>query len=354
MKNTLIAIASILLLSGLGYGLIRYTSLKENPRLVCPADTMMCPDGTEVRREGSACEFSVCKQESPSYLKTEEPVAASSSEKIVVKDTDTQPKKEDVPPATFFGKVTKTVQVIFSEGASFFSGSISSGISETNRNDSDSLPSLQNNQAITSSNETGNIHLVNETRYEIMNSTIVNGSGTPIYTISGGSITGTSSISENWETHTVNAVPVNEVKPVIGGVPVNGLPGKYYVSVNSFGNIENCEFSNRIYILDTQTDEMSLLYEENSDTLAKDDPRACNNEIYLLATNEEKLVLKYHTINTNMVCESSWSEPDKTWYVDVTNLSAKTKRYAISNALYEQAEDEEESCRFNLGASSGN
>lgn len=90
------------------------------------------------------------------------------------------------------------------------------------------------------------------------------------------------------------------------------------------------------------------MYEENSESLSKDDPRACNNEMYLLATDQAKLIMKYHTINTNMTCESSWSEPEKTWYLNVTQLQNRTRRYVISNDLYTKAEDEETMCRSAL------
>ena len=121
------------------------------------------------------------------------------------------------------------------------------------------------------------------------------------------------------------------------------------MSENSFGpNQAECLFSNKIYIFDTTTNSKTLLYEENNSTLSKDDQRACNSEIYLLATDNEKLVLKYHTINTNMTCESTWSEPDKTWYLTVTSLANGMGRYYISPEKYGTAEAYEATCRENL------
>jgi hypothetical protein len=74
--------------------------------------------------------------------------------------------------------------------------------------------------------------------------------------------------------------------------------------------------------------------------------------MYLLATDNEKLVMKYHTIGTNTVCDSTWSEPEKTWYLDVTHLEKGTKRYFISSTLYVKAEEAEAACRLQYESTS--
>lgn len=349
MKKTYIALGVILVVSCLGYTLVHHKN--KAAEIICPTDEMMCPDGTSVKRQGLMCEFDVCKQDIPSYMNIEE-----ASIREVTPSTSTSPSfapsvtpitNKDTPPS-IFSKISQTISTAISAGTEFVQSNISSGIQTTAVS-----PGASTQSAPTPSNQTAstisNTSSINETRYGIADGHIINENNQIIYTLSGIPSTSTSSSTENWETHAVNAVPINDVAPVVGGIPVQGLPGKFYLSENSFGNIENCEFSNKIYILDTITNERTLMYEENSSTLSKEDSRSCNNEIYLLATDEEKLILKYHTINTNMVCESSWSEPEKTWYLDVTNLQARTKRFVISNSLYTQAEAEESACRLELG-----
>jgi hypothetical protein len=91
------------------------------------------------------------------------------------------------------------------------------------------------------------------------------------------------------------------------------------------------------------------MYEENNTTLSQDDPRACNSEIFLLATEGSKLVLKYHTIGTNTLCDSTWSEPEKTFYLDVVKLKTEgMMKYSIPANLTTAAEQEEETCRAKL------
>ncbi len=113
--------------------------------------------------------------------------------------------------------------------------------------------------------------------------------------------------------------------------------------------MEACEFSNKIFILDTVTNTVTLMYEENSSTLSHDDPRACNSEIFLLATEGSKLVIKYHTIGTGTLCDSARSEPDKTFYLEVTKLQTQgMMRYDIPTHLIDTTEQEEEACRTEL------
>lgn len=187
-----------------------------------------------------------------------------------------------------------------------------------------------------------------EEKYSVNNGAIVSSDGTVLYTIPPSITASLNHTSSNTESHTVNVIPVGEVPPIIGAIPVVDLPGKYYLSESSFGNPEACEFSNKIFILDTKTNEVTLMYEENNHTLSRDDQRACNSEIYLLATENEKLIIKYHTVGTNSLCDSPWSEPDKTWNLDVTKLSMGMKKYPIPEDLYNKAEQVENTCRAEL------
>ena len=185
-------------------------------------------------------------------------------------------------------------------------------------------------------------------KFIVKDGNIIASDNTVVTFISGGALSDITTTSAGWESHIVNVVPVNNVAPIIGAIPVEGLPGKYYISENSFGNREACEFSNKIFIYDSNTNVATLMYEENSSTLSHDDPRACNSEIFLLATENSSLILKYHTVGTNTLCDSAWSEPEKTFYLDVTNLSSGMKKYTISETLYNNAEQEEAVCRSKL------
>lgn len=301
----------------------------------CTPDIMLCPDGSSVIRNINTCSFPACKQELPSYM-----IPASQQKNSMltplppVKNQSTKTKLANIE------QPKKDVVTLLKEGmASLFS------LGETPVNTQPS-PSLQTKTTPAPLNET-NLFGINETRFSITNNTIVDNANKIIYTLPKQSANSFSS-GVVLDTHAVNAVQVNQVAPVVGAIPVDGLPGKYYVSVNSFGNTNNCQFSNRIYILDTVTGKQTLMYEENSMTLSKDDPRSCNSEMFLLATQGEKLILKYHTLDTNMVCDSTWSEPEKTWYLNVTKPENGTKRFYISGELYSQAEHYETACRAKL------
>lgn len=351
MKTTYISLGVVALASVLGY-LLYSNNQKVALAKACPADVMVCSDGTSIPRSGPECQFSICKDSTTSDVRNNVP---TNTETISTSTLDQEPTYTNIPitPPTksngsIISKFTTAISSKIAQGTSFIQSNVASGLNNLKSSQSATTESTQTNtqntaQPANNQNQTP----PDETRFEVNNGSIVNQDNTVIYTIPASVSTDSTS---TWETHVVNVVPVNQVAPVIGGVPVEGLPGKYYLSVNSFGDIEKCEFSNKIFILDTVTDLMELMYEENSQTLAKDDPRACNSEMYLLATDQAKLILKYHTINTNMTCESSWSEPEKTWYIDVTQLESKTRRYVISNALYTQAEDEEAICRSALNA----
>lgn len=350
MKKTYVALGVILFASISGYALVRYTQNK-NAENACPTDVMMCPNGSSISRSGAMCEFSTCPQEVPAYMKNgvgvvsiTEPISVSAPT-ASSSDSLREPRAQVTQsrPTTIFSKIAQSISGVVSQSTGFIQSAISSGIKDT------TPTATINNQVNNTTPSPAGTSSIDETRYDVVNGNIVDQDNSIIYTLPpSNDNASTSSSTPEWETHIVNVVPVNEVAPVVGGIPVTGLPGKYYLSENSFGSIENCEFSNKIYILDTKTNDRTLIYEENSASLANDDARACNSEIYLLATDEEKLILKYHTINTNMICESSWSEPEKTWYLDVTNITSRTKRYIISNTLYTQAENEELTCRANL------
>ncbi len=186
-------------------------------------------------------------------------------------------------------------------------------------------------------------------KYIVIDNNIVSTDNKVIYNIPSQVIDNINSTSTGWTNTIINVVPVGTTPPIVGAIPVENLPGKYYLSHNSFGDLSKCEFSNKIFILDTITNETTLIYEENNTTLSKDDPRACYSEIFLLATDKEKLVLKYHTIGTNTSCDSAWSEPEKTFFIDVTKLLTEgMKKYLIPENLSSTAEQEESACRAQI------
>ena len=347
-KQVLISL-SIILVGGLSLGGLVYFQNKKEVPLMCPLDVMMCPDGTSVSRSGASCEFGICKEQPQLEEKV---VVATYSESLIENKQDTEdkksssslslePKNQPKKP-TVFSKIktdiTETITSLFQSG----------GVSTQKNQEvtSEASKNLAQNNQTPSQPQTQPTTSLNEARLSVVNNTIVNQSGETLATIPAATSNGSG--GSTWETHVVNAIEVGPTPPIVNGVPVIGATGKYYISENAFGSIENCEFSNRVYIFDVTDNSKVLLFEENSSTLSKDDPRACNSEIFLLATEEEKLIIKYHTINTNMICESTWSEPDKTWYLDVTHLTDAMKRYYISNDRYAYAEAEEVTCRATL------
>lgn len=348
-KNIVIALM-VVLVGGLVFGGLVYFKSKKEEAVACPLDVMMCPDGSSVPRSGPNCEFDVCKAsiESSNEPKNEQPLHASTSteessttEQTSVEVQTPAPKTQtEQDTSSFFTKVTKSVATNIDTVLQTIAASIGVTTPTAAVN-----TQTQNTQTSIQTPATPPANL-NEERFTISNNTILDQSGNIVASIP--SSVSNSSGSSGWETHTVNAIEVGTTTPVVDGVPVVGATGKYYISENSFGSVTNCEFSNKIFILDVVSATKTLLYEENSSTLSKDDQRACNSEIFLLATEDEKLIIKYHTINTNMTCESTWSEPDKTWYLDVTNLTVPMKRYYISHERYSQAEQEEATCRQTL------
>ncbi len=312
----------------------------------CAEDVMMCPDGTSVGRSGSNCEFGVCKQVLPTYLQQPAPP-----------ESTTTPPVQVQAPTTFFKKITTGATSLFKQAQQTTNSDITTGTKDTatitptgatTNTQTATQPTTQQGSVTTPSVTTPS-NTLNETRYTVNNNTIVDSNNTIIYTLPSSSANSSSGYTN---IQVVNVVPVNNIAPVIGAIPVEGLPGKYYLSENSFNANSACKFSNKIYILDTKNNTQTLMYEENSETLSLEDPRACTSEMFLLATEQEKLILKYHTVGTNMVCESTWSEPEKTWYLDVTKPTQGTKRYPISYTLYQEAEVKEEACRALIEASS--
>lgn len=322
MKKSLIVEISIVVISAIILGSLVYFKKDKEANLItpCPEDAMMCPDGTSVSRSGSACEFGTCKQDVPSYM--EQPQTATSLPPIYV----------PAPQGTIFSRIKNTIFNRVTETQSTETVPPTAEIKQV-------PPPAQQNQEVSAPTQPKSP--LNEERYDVIDNKLVDDESDTIYGFpappgDGGSY--------------VNAIELNEVPPVIDGIPVDGQAGKYYLSENWFGDIEKCEFSNKIYILDTINKTETLMYEENSSTLSADDPRACSSEIYLLATEHEKLILKYHTIGTNQTCDSTWSEPEKTWYLDVTKNEEGTKRYYITPTLYSQAETFETNCRAQLEA----
>lgn len=345
LKPTHIAliVVFIAIVSG---GALTFTHREKSKSLLesCPTDTMMCSDGSTVPRSGPTCEFGVCKDSSVSTGLT-----SSSSLSLPPSVTPDFTARKPLPPKVESAaqkKLTpKGILQLGKETASSLVKSVGSSFSNAtqNTNQNNTASSQVTTPSLTTTAPQNPSPSLHETNLTVVGNTIINEQGQVVATIPV-----TTGAGSSWETHTVSVIEVGSTTPVIGGVPVIGSTGKYYISENSFGSLLLCEFSNKISILDTQTETKTLLYEENSSTLSKDDPRACTSEMILLATEEEKLVLKYHTIQTNSLCDSSWSEPEKTWYLDVTKLPDGMKKYLIPLDRYNAAEAEEALCRQNL------
>lgn len=344
-KQLLISLSVVIVGGSVLLGLV-YMNKHEDLGTVCPLEVMICPDGSTVSMSGPNCEYGVCKDAASVGAREEvedtmmaerlEPAATNDPRQ---KPSPSYPSETSKEKPSLFSSIIQNIVQITENVTSSFSP-------EPQQSPSNNAQSNQP-EGVTTPTPQGNSSSLNEERFVVENGSIVDSTGNTVATISGSGSSSTGTTS--WETTIVNAIEVGQTPPVINGVPVVGATGKYYVSENSFGSIEDCEFSNKIYILDTVAETYTLLFEENSSTLSKDDPRACNSEIFLLATEDEKLILKYHTLGTNMTCESTWSEPDKTWYLDVTNLSSLMKRYQITSERYSQAEAEEVICRAELG-----
>ena len=337
MRKTLISVAVVSVAIVAVSGAI-YMNKKKQVSLVpvCPTDEMMCPDGTTVARKGAACEFGTCKQELQPYMTEKAPsvtIATSTSSPQILPITPVA--QEPQITTNLFKKIKESASAIFKKTTTSLSNDVATGLKDTSTTAPKAAAPVVANVPPP---------LVNEIRYIIEKGKIITSEGVPVYTLP---IFNNSSTGETASTtHLVNVVPVP------GAIPVDGLPGKYYLSENYFSGNEECKFANRIYILDVRTNTRTLMHEENSTTLSSDDPRSCNNEMYLLATETNKLILKYHTLDTNMTCDSTWSEPEKTWYLSIDQPETATKRYYIIPELYTKAEASEEACRTLLEATS--
>ncbi len=338
MNKLHIILGVIIFILSAVFGVVLYKNKHPATEIIsCPTDLMMCPDGSPVGRTGPNCEFGICKQELPSYMEPLPEEVASTTP--VASTTNTSTSKSSTPRSLVQTVVDSVVEVV-------------SKVTETlGLTDKPTVvPTTQNNQTTSQNNQTPTSEknaVFNETRYTVINGTIVDENGTVIYTFP------PSSTSTNgWTTHVVNVVPTNSVTAIINSIPIVGQPGQFYISENSLGNIEACEFSNKVYILDIKTGEKILMYEENSQTAGSAISRSCTSELYLLATEGEKLILKSHTVGTGTTCEGTWSEPEQTWYLDVTKLEKGLRRYIISATLYYKAENEEKNCRLQYEATS--
>lgn len=334
--------------------------------LSCTLEVNICQDGSSVSRIMPTCEFAACptplkastttlavevEQTTPlsTTTKTIESVIPVPSEKPI---TEVIPKQEisTAKNTSIISKITEAVSSVVSKVTSSFTvtppppNAVNDAVIPPSTYITSSSSPTTNSvyKALPPTEFAGQ-------KYLVQDNNILSNDNKVIYTIPPEVIAAVSSSNAGWTNTTINVVPVGNEPPIINGVPVKDLPGKYYLSENSFGNIEACEFSNKIFILDIYTNEVTLMYEENSSTLAHDDPRACNSEIFLLATDGDKLALKYHTIGTNTLCDSMWSEPDKTFYLDVKKLTTQgMMRYTIPESLSITAEQEEEACRAKL------
>ena len=337
MSRLQLILGVVVILLGAIFGFVVYRKNHQEPApQACPLDTMACPDGSTVPRIGPNCEFGVCKQELPSYMEPDSTETSTTTTSTL--STSTNGGTPSSSKKGVVKTVADSVSLVVDKVTTIFTKEEQKPQASQNTQ----TPS-QNNQAPTSEKNA----IFNETRYSVVNGSIVDEKGNVIYTFPP-----TSSGGDGWTTHVVNVVPTNSVAPIINSIPIVGQPGQFYVSENSLGNVENCEFSNKVYILDTKTGQKVLMYEENSNTIGANIARSCTSELYLLATEAEKLILKSHTVGTGSTCEGTWSEPEQTWFLDITHLEKGLRRYFISSPLYAKAEAEEKECRLQYESTS--
>lgn len=316
----------------------------------CTQEAKICPDGTSVGRVGPNCEFSSCPITTTSTSSLEE--VTSSSTPIATTSAKVQSLPTTIPEKTTSPTTLSKVSSIFS--------SIVNTVTSPFKNTTPPIVSYTNSTIspstyVTSSSTSVYKPLPPENfageKYIVKDGVILSTDNRLIYTIPQEVINNVSTSQPGWTNTIINVVAVGTVAPILpnNAIPIEDLPGKYYLSQNSFGNMNECEFSNKIFILDTIANTATLMYEENNTTLTRDDPRACNSEIFLLKTEASNLILKYHTIGTNTLCDSAWSEPEKTFYLDVTKLRTEgMRKYVIPENLSATAEQEEEACRAGL------
>lgn len=354
-KKFLYYFLAVVIVGGIpGTTYILRTHFSSSPKpQACTLEAKICPDGSSVGRTGPNCEFAMCpitKTTSTSSLEvttaTSTNIATTSTfTQNIPKTTETQPTTPNSKVSSAFSSIVNIITFPFKKNPTF--------VSTTNY--------YPTNSPITPSTYISNSETNNSVykplppenfageKYIVKDGNILSNDNKVVYTIPQEIINNVSSSNPGWTNTIINVIQVGTVAPILNAIPITDLPGKYYLSQNSFGNIENCEFSNKIFILDTISNTVTLMYEENNTTLSRDDPRACNSEIFLLTTENNKLILKYHTIGTNTLCDSAWSEPEKTFYLDVTKLRTEgMKKYVIPENLSATAEQEEEACRNSL------
>jgi hypothetical protein len=333
---------------------------------ICTDEAKTCPDDTSVRRTGPNCEFALCPAPTQVTVSTSSQQeafnTASTSLSSATPNIVNSEIKKIVPPVvapiittevqkekpTFISKIVSTIAAAVNTVTSPFKQTTVTTSAPSN---TAATPPASINITTTNTTPAKSLPPVEFAgqKYLVRDNTILSKNNDVIYTIPQEVITAVSSPNSGWTNTTINVVPVGTVAPILNAIPIENLPGKYYLSENSFGDLASCEFSNKIFILDTNTNTVELMYEENNTTLSQDDPRACNSEIFLLATEGSKLVLKYHTIGTNTLCDSTWSEPEKTFYLDVVKLKTEgMMKYSIPANLTTAAEQEEETCRAKL------
>lgn len=140
---------------------------------------------------------------------------------------------------------------------------------------------------------------------------------------------------------------------IVSAVPVPQESGRYYLSTSAMTNDRTdppvCGSANKIYILDTLSNRVSLLYEENNETIpASDIVRGCNKDMNLIATLGTQLIFKYHTWETGGPCDATWADPEITYYLDTANLTQGTKKFAIPDELHKKALTEVQECQDTL------
>lgn len=329
---------------------------------VCVFEVKTCSDGTKVSRTGNTCDFARCPDEkeviaektSDSIIEST-PVSTSSqtvvtTTDIVISTSSPTPSVIPIPKKSVVSTIISTVSSAVSSVISTVT-SIASPAPQTQSYTPTSSADIPASSYITNTNNPSALPPSDFAgqKYIVDNGNILSNDNKVVYTIPQSVIEEVSSSSPGWTNTIINVIPVGNVAPILNAIPIADLPGKYYLSENSFGNKEACEFSNKIFILDTVANTATLMYEENNTTLAHDDPRACTSEIFLLATEASKLILKYHTIGTNTLCDSAWSEPEKTFFLDVVKLRTDgMMKYSIPESLSSGAEQEEEACRSKL------
>ncbi len=334
---------------------IPQTESPSNKEHTCTQVPKICPNGTAIYRTGPSCIFLPCPTDTgttTNNINVSESTSAKISTSTIITENLVKQKSSPQPvkvEESIFSKITSSISSAINSVTSSFSNNPT--VVNYSPNNTNIPPSTYVSSSSTSPYKQLPPENFAGEKYIVKDGVILSTDNRLVYTIPKEVINNVSSSQPGWTNTIINVVAVGAVAPVLpnNAIPIEDLPGKYYLSQNSFGNINECEFSNKIFILDTIADTVTLMYEENNTTLSRDDPRACNSEIFLLKTEASNLILKYHTIGTNTLCDSAWSEPEKTFYLDVTKLRTEgMRKYIIPESLSAGAEAEEEACRSSL------